>query len=450
MHMNHNDRHSRCCPRRWLVYMDDGGLSPLIWSVVLILFADFIAVCETALSSVSKVRMKTLAEHGNRRAEKVLFALENFDRTISTILVCTNISHIAVATLVTVAVTRRFGLSAVSISTIVTTLVVFFFAEMLPKSLAKKYSETLSLACITPLSLLVKLFTPVSFILSSVGTAAGKLVKAEEEISVTEDEIYDIIEDMTEEGSLDEEQGDLISSALQFGDVTVENVLTPRVDLSAIDIEDSSEEILEQIKEVNHSRLPVYEGSIDNVIGVLRIRAYIKAYLKNKGQVDIRSLVDKPVFLPESAPLAEAFPIMNRNRANLAIVTDHYGGTVGIITIEDILESLVGEIWDEDDVVDEPIVDQGDGRFFVDAEETVSVVFDEMDFEFPSDEEEEEHGSKRVGEWVYEQFSSIPRPRDSFEYQGLLVIVAKMEHNRIRKVVMQLPEKTEEEGGDEE
>ncbi|MCF0135461.1 MAG: HlyC/CorC family transporter [Lachnospiraceae bacterium] len=428
--------------------MDDGGLSPLICSLLLILFADYIAVCETALASVSKVRMKTLADHGNKRAEKVLSALENFDRTISTLLVCTNIAHLATAALVTVWVTRKFGLSAVSVSTLITSLLVFFFAEMLPKSIAKKYAEKCALGCISSLEIFITLFRPVSALLAVIGQWAGRLTKAEEEISVTEEEIYDIIEDMTEEGSLDEEQGDLITSAMQFSDVTVENVLTPRVDVLAIDIKDSREEILTQIKECNHSRLPVYEGSIDNVIGVLRIRAFIRAYLKDKEQADVRSLLDDPVFVAESAPVNEVLNIMSRNRANLAIVTDHYGGTVGIVTIEDILESLVGEIWDEDDVVEDPIVNQGDGRFFVDAEETVGDTFDEMEFDFPSPEEEDEHGSKRVGEWVYEQFAAIPRPRDSFEYNGLLVIVAKMEHNRIRKVVMQLPPKTEEGGED--
>ena len=336
--------------------MDEGGLAPWLISALLVLFADYIAVSETALASVSKVRMKTLAEHGNKRAEMVLDALNHFDQTISTILICTNIAHLGVATLVTVAVNRIWGLSAVTVSTLLTSLAVFFFAEMLPKSIAKKYSETISLWTIGFLTFLIHLFSPAAKLLSLIGNAAGKLTKGEEEISVTEDEIYDIIEDMTEEGSLDEDQSDLISSALQFGSVTVESVLTPRVDVVAIDIEDDQETILTQIKNTNHSRLPVYQGSIDNIIGILRIRTYIKAYLKNKGNVQIRSILDKPQFVTESATVDEMLEIMTKNRQNLAIVTDHYGGTVGIITVEDIMESLVGEIWDEDDIVEEPIL----------------------------------------------------------------------------------------------
>ncbi len=428
--------------------MDEGGLAPWLISAALILFADYIAVCETALASVSKVRMKTLAEHGDKRAERVLDALDHFDKTISTILVCTNIAHLGIATLVTVAVNRIWGLSAVTVSTLLTSLVVFFFAEMLPKSIAKKYSETFSLLTINFLTVLIRFFSPVSKLLSLIGNAAGKLTKGEEEISVTEDEIYDIIEDMAEEGSLDEDQSDLISSALQFGSVTVESVLTPRVDVVAIDIEDDREAILQKIKNTNHSRLPVYQGSIDNIIGILRIRTYIKAYLKDKDHVRIRSMLDKPLYVTESATIDEMLEEMTKRRQNLAIVTDHYGGTVGIITVEDIMESLVGEIWDEDDIVEEPILDQGGGLFLVDAEETVGDLFDEMDFEPESDEEEEELLNTRVGEWVYEHFTSIPAVNDTFEYEGLRVTVAKMEHNRIRKVTVKLPKETEKGGED--
>ncbi len=429
--------------------MDEGGLAPWLISALLVLFADYIAVSETALASVSKVRMKTLAEHGNKRAEKVLDALNHFDQTISTILICTNIAHLGVATLVTVAVNRIWGLSAVTVSTLLTSLAVFFFAEMLPKSIAKKYSETISLWTIGFLTFLIHLFSPAAKLLSLIGNAAGKLTKGEEEISVTEDEIYDIIEDMTEEGSLDEEQSDLISSALQFGSVTVESVLTPRVDVVAIDIEDDQETILTQIKNTNHSRLPVYQGSIDNIIGILRIRTYIKAYLKNKGNVQIRSILDKPQFVTESATVDEMLEIMTKNRQNLAIVTDHYGGTVGIITVEDIMESLVGEIWDEDDIVEEPILNQGGGLFLVDAEESLGTLFDETGFEPQDSEEEEELRNMRVGEWVYEHFAQIPSVNDSFEYEGLTITVAKMDHNRIRKVTVKLPKENKEGGEDE-
>lgn len=429
--------------------MDEGGLTPWIITILLILFADYIAVAETALSSVSRVRMKMLAEHGSRRAAKVLDALDHFDRTISTILICTNIAHLGAASVVTVAVTRRWGLSAVAVSTFITSMVVFFVGEMLPKSIAKKYSEHLSLWCIDLLTVLIALFRPASALLAAIGNAASRLTKGDPEISVTEDEIYDIIEDMTEEGSLDEEHGDLISSALQFNDLTVESILTPRVDVVAIDINDDSAAILQQIRSQNHSRLPVYEGSKDNIIGILRIRRYIQAYLKLGDQLDLRGLLDKPIFVTESAAVDELLPIMSRERQNMAVVTDHHGGTAGIVTVEDILETLVGEIWDEDDIVITPIVALENGNYLVDAEEPVADVLNEIGFECPP-EDEDELINTRIGEWVYDHFSSIPKVTDGFDYHGLRVTIAKMDHNRILKVVLRrLSEEEQEEGGAE-
>ena len=429
--------------------MDEGGLTPWIITILLILFADYIAVAETALSSVSRVRMKMLAEHGSRRADKVLDALDHFDRTISTILICTNIAHLGAASVVTVAVTRRWGLSAVAVSTFITSMVVFFVGEMLPKSIAKKYSEHLSLWCIDLLTVLIALFRPASALLAAIGNAASRLTKGDPEISVTEDEIYDIIEDMTEEGSLDEEHGDLISSALQFNDLTVESILTPRVDVVAIDINDDSAAILQQIRSQNHSRLPVYEGSKDNIIGILRIRRYIQAYLKLGDQLDLRTLLDKPIFVTESAAVDELLPIMSRERQNMAVVTDHHGGTAGIVTVEDILETLVGEIWDEDDIVITPIVALENGNYLVDAEEPVADVLNEIGFECPP-EDEDELINTRIGEWVYDHFSSIPKVTDGFDYHGLRVTIAKMDHNRILKVVLRrLSEEEQEEGGAE-
>ena len=428
--------------------MSDGDSWPWILSVLLLFFADYIAVTETALASVSKVRMKTLADHGNAGAQKVLDALEHFDRTISTILICTNISHLAIASLVTVAVTRRWGLSAVSVATILTSLVVMFFGEMLPKSIAKKYSERFSLLCIRPLTFLTLIFRPFSAILSAIGNAAAKLTKGDPEISVTEDELYDIIDDMTEEGSLDEDQGDLISSALQFGSVTVESILTPRVDVVGIDVSLSPDAVMELIREQNHSRLPVYEGSIDHVIGVLRIRNFIKVYLRRNGKLNIRRILDKPVFVTESTTVDDLLTMMTRSRANLAVVTDHYGGTVGIVTVEDILETLVGEIWDEDDEVKEAIVKEDEGKYLVDAEEPLGDVLEEIGFELKEDVKDEELINTLVGEWVYDHFPGVPAVGDSFVEEGeeqmaLVTTVREMDGNRILHVELKL-EKMEE------
>ena len=424
--------------------MDDGSRLPWIIAVLLLFCAAFFAVAETAYASCPRSRVKAAAERGDARAKTALLILDDFDKAISTLLICTNIVHIATASIVTVAVTKLWGLSAVSISTIVTTIVVFFAGEMLPKSIAKKYSEPLALATGPVLRFLMKVFTPLSALLTWIGQSAAKLTPDETPVSFTEDELYDIIEDMTEEGSLDEQQGELISSALQFGEVTVESVLTPRVDLVAVDISSRLEDILAVIKTTNHSRLPVYEGSIDNIIGVLQIRKFIKAYLRLGNNLDLRPLMDEVFFIHQSTNIDELLPVMSKRKLNMAVVTDNYGGTLGIVTVEDILEELVGEIWDEDDVVEESFVELGNGVYMVDADESVTDVFEQLGFEDP--EADEELVNTLMGEWAYEQFSAIPKVGDSFQYHQVQVTVAAMTHNRILKLKVALLPETEEGG----
>lgn len=427
--------------------MDDGSRLPWIIALLLLFAAAFFAVTETAFASSSRTRIKIADDHGNSKAKEALYVLDNFDQAISTLLICTNIVHIAAASVVTLAVTRMWGLSAVSISTVITTIVVFFAGEMLPKSLGKKYSEPVALFTAPALCFFMKLFSPISKLLTAIGQAAAELSPGEEQVSVTEDEIYDIIEDMTEEGSLDEEQGELISSALQFGDVTVENILTPRVDLVSLNVSAGHAEILETVKTCTHSRLPVYEGSIDNIIGVLQIRKYIKAYLRQGDELNIRPLLDEVFFVHQSTNIDELLPLMSRRKLNMAVVTDNYGGTLGIVTVEDILEELVGEIWDEDDVVEESTVEVSEGVYLVDADESVADLFDTLGYEDP--EQDEELINTLMGEWAYEQFPSIPKAGDSFRYHQIHVTVKTMVHNRIMKLqVTILPEETE--GGEAE
>ena len=428
--------------------MDEGSKLPFIAAVIiLLLLAMYCAVCETAFSACSRSRIKILADRGEARAKNALYVLDNFDKAISTILICTNIVHISTASVVTVFVTRFFGMSFVALSTVITTITVFFIGEMLPKSAAKKRSDKLALSLSGSLSTIMKVLSPLSSLLAKIGGMASKLTSSEQEVSVTEEEIYDIIEDMTEEGTLDEEQGDLISSALQFGDVTVESIITPRVDLVAVDINDSIDSILAVAKASSHSRLPVYEGSIDNIIGVLQIRKFIKAYLKSGHELEIRPLIDSVMFIHSSTKIDELLEQMSGRKLNIAVVTDNYGGTLGIVTVEDILEELVGEIWDEDDVVEEPFVRISDTKYTVLADNHVSDVFEEIGFKDPEDDESLE--STLMGEWAYVKFAAIPKVGDSFVYHGLKVTVAEMEHNRILSFTVEILPETEE-GGDEQ
>ena len=410
--------------------MDDGSQSTWLIVILLLFAAMFFAITETAFASVSRVRLKTDAERGDKRAEQALYVMDHFDRAITTLLICTNIVHIATASIVTVYVTKRWGVSAVSISTLITTLVVFFFGEMLPKSIARKYCEPLSLATAGILRFLMTILKPVAALLTMIGNAAAKLIKGDDETSVTESDIYDIIEDMAEEGTINEEQSELISSALQFGDVTVESILTSRMDVAAIDINMPQEEILQFIKEQNHSRLPVYEGTLDNIIGILHIRKYIRYYIRKGEALDIKPLLYEPFFIHQSTKIDDLLTIMSRKKINIAVVTDNYGGTLGIVTDEDILEELVGEIWDEDDRAVRNVVPMTDGSYSVNPEEHVQDVLDELGIPY-TEEQEEEIGRKLMNELAYEVFPHIPVAGDSFKYLGTQISVLVMRHNRI-------------------
>ena len=220
---------------------------------------------------------------------------------------------------------------------------------------------------------------------------------------------------MTDEGTLATDQGELMSSALEFSELTVETVLTSRVDMAAIDVAWDAARIIDFIKKQNHSRLPVYEDNVDHIVGVLQIRKYIKAWLHDGEKTDLRALLDEAYFVHQSTKINELLPVMSE-RKQIAIVTDNYGGTLGLVTVEDIVEELVGEIWDEDDVVEESFVPLGGDHYEVDADLTVGEVFDKLDLEIPDDDENIEH--KLMGEWAYEQFDHIPASATSSPTTG--------------------------------
>ena len=226
----------------------------------------------------------------------------------------------------------------------------------------------------------------------------------------------------------------------------MESILTARVDVTALDVDWPSEKVMGILRDLHHSRIPVYEGTIDNIIGVLQIRKYIKAWLDDRSGVDLRALLDEPYFVHQSTNIDELLSVMSAKKLNMAVVTDNYGGTLGIVTVEDILEELVGEIWDEEDVVEEPCVKNADGSYTFDASEDIETAFDFMDYEDP-DEFDFEH--KLLGEWTYEQFDLLPQEGDSFVYNGLRVTVQKIDHRRILKLrVERLPDEPAEGGGE--
>lgn len=412
--------------------MDDGSWLSVAALILLLIGAIYFAAAETAFASVSRARLRARQEKGEARAKRALWITENFERAITTILICTNIVHLSAASIVTVIVTRKWGEAAVVWGTIVTTLVLFYFGEMLPKSIAKRYSERCCLGTADSLYFFMRIFAPLAAVLTGIGQAAAKLTKGDVVVSVTEDELYDIIEDMTDAGTLDEEQGDLVQSALEFGDITVEHVLTARVDMAAADMSWPLERLLDFTRSIRHSRIPVYDGSIDNIVGVLQIRKFMKAWLADGDTLELRSILDKPYFVPATTKVDDLLPVMSRERLNMAVVTDTWGGTLGIVTVEDILEELVGEIWDEEDEVEEFFRALGGGRYELDARLDVQEALELLGFEDSGDDEELYH--KSLSEWTLEHFELMPAQGDTFEYNGWLFTISEVSQRRIRKL----------------
>ena len=300
--------------------MDADSRISIIFILILLILAALFAVAETAFASASQSKLKVSADRGDERAERAVNILDNIESAISTLLICTNIVHLTIATVVTVMVTRLWGLGLVSVSTIITTLVVFFAGEMLPKSIAKKNPEKFALHTAGLLSVMMKIFDPLARLLTWIGLQAAKLTKGEPEISVTEDELLDIFEDLAEEGVLDDDQEDMMSSVLEFTDTKTGRILTPKKKIIGIDVNMSKEEIFELINTLNHSRVVVYDGVIDNVLGILRIREYLKEYLKTREIPDVRDIMDEPYYVSSKTMADELLEEMSRARQNIALV----------------------------------------------------------------------------------------------------------------------------------
>ena len=414
--------------------MDAGSWIRIILLIVLLMGSFYFSGVETAFSSVNKVRIRGYAEDGNKKAAKALYIVDHFDRAIITSLIGNNIVNTGAAALVTAIVIDTWGEGAVGIATIITTLILFFFSETLPKNIAKDRSEDVSMAAAPSLSFLMTIARPIAFIFSGISTGLTKLFGVKDEPSVTEDELYDLIENIEEESDMGQQKSELVQSAMDFFDITVQDVFTPRVDVVALDIDDDDETNNRVIQECKHSRLPVYKGSIDNIIGILHVRNYLRERIKT-GKADIAALMTPPYFIPQTGKIDEQLAYMGENKVPLAVVTDEYGGTMGIVTTEDILEELVGEIWDEEDEVVEEFVDIGGNRYEVLGNLLVEDVFDRMDYE-DYDEEEDEFAHKTISAWALEQFEYIPKEGESFQWKDLVITVKQVDKSRITRLVI--------------
>jgi CBS domain containing-hemolysin-like protein len=317
--------------------------------------------------------------------------------------------------------------------TVITTVIVFLFSEMIPKAFANDRSNTVAHAFAGSLRMLMKIFAPLVAFFSLISNSVAKLFAVEKAPSITEDELYDIIDTIEEEGVIDEEQSDLFKSALDFSDTTAADIMTMRSDIYAINVNTPNAEIVKAILDSSYSRIPVYSGSLDNILGTLQIRNFLKEYMKNPG-VDIKKLLTAPFFINSGEKIDTLLTTMRQKKIYLAFVTDEEKHIVGVVTIEDFLEELVGEIWDEDDIVDEDFVKLGGNRFRVNTHLLVGDEFSRIGLSCPS----KSMASSPVISWVIETFGKFPEEEDSFRYKNIEVTVEEIEDGKISSVVFKV------------
>ena len=397
--------------------------------VILVGFSAFFSASETAFSSLNQIRLKSRAEDGDSSAARVLNMAEQYDKLLSTILIGNNIVNIAAASIDTILFTRMLGAErGATVSTIVLTIIVLIFGEVTPKSLAKEMPEKVATAVSPFLVLLMALMTPLTWLFTQWKKLLGHFVHSGEADTITEGELMTMVSEAENDGELTDRESELIRSAIEFDDVEVEEILTPRVDVVAVEDDIPLEELAQTFAESGYSRLPVYHGTIDNIIGVVHEKDFYIARLKKATKID--DLVVPTLYTTGSTQISQLLRTLREQHHHLAVVVDEYGGTEGIITLEDILEELVGEIWDEHDEVTEDFRKQSDGSWLVSGSASVDDLYEELDLP-----EEEDIDSNTVNGLVQEKTCHLPKVGDRFtlgEYDGVVTRTAKRRVTEVR------------------
>ena len=397
--------------------------------VILVGFSAFFSASETAFSSLNQIRLKSRAEDGDSSAARVLNMAEQYDKLLSTILIGNNIVNIAAASIGTILFTQMLGAErGATVSTIVLTIIVLIFGEVTPKSLAKEMPERVATAVSPFLVLLMALMTPLTWLFTQWKKLLGHFVHSGEADTITEGELMTMVSEAENDGELTDRESELIRSAIEFDDVEVEEILTPRVDVVAVEDDIPLEELAQTFAESGYSRLPVYHGTIDNIIGVVHEKDFYIARLKKATKID--DLVVPTLYTTGSTQISQLLRTLREQHHHLAVVVDEYGGTEGIITLEDILEELVGEIWDEHDEVTEDFRKQSDGSWLVSGSASVDDLYEELDLP-----EEEDIDSNTVNGLVQEKTCHLPKVGDRFtlgEYDGVVTRTAKRRVTEVR------------------
>ncbi|MBO4862236.1 MAG: HlyC/CorC family transporter [Firmicutes bacterium] len=409
--------------------------------IACVALSGFFSGAEMSYSSCSRIRMENLKDSGDKRAARAFIILENFDDALGAILTGNNLVNIAASSIGSVIIIKLMGSGYAWLSTVVVTVIVIIFGETIPKIRAKKISNTLALRYSAPVKCLMTVLKPFVFVVIKLVDLLTRELKGEdadmdEDTAAEEaiDELQTIIETAEDEDVLDEDQSELVQAAIDFLDVAAYEAMTSRVDVEAIDIDDEREDILAVIMEdTAFSRIPVYEESIDNIIGILYLNHFLKAYTESE-DVDIRSLLMKPLYVYKTTKLTSVLDQLRAEKQHMAIVCDEYGGTLGIITMEDILEEIVGDIWDEEDEIEEDEVKElSENLFELDGDlgiddfcETVGI-----------DPDEFESDSDTVGGWALEHFETYPVNGDTFEDEDLKVTILEIDERRVERLLVE-------------
>ena len=412
--------------------------SILIALIFLVLSYSFFSASETAFSSLNKIKLKALANTGNLKAEKAYELTENFSKLLTTILIGNTIVNVVAASLATVLFVNIFGGNGVAISSIVMTLIIMVIGEIIPKNIAKHIPEKFAMSVTPILKLLTFIFTPLTFIFNYLERFISKVFNYDSDTYST-DEFITMVEEANEEGDIEDHEADLITNALEFNDLDVGEILTPRIDIVAIDVnEDKPIDIELKYRDSGFSRLPVYEDSIDNIIGVLIEKDFYYHLLYEKNS-NIKTMLKEVIYTSPQVKISSLLKQFQTSKSHLAIVVDEYGGTQGLITMEDILEELVGEIYDEHDEVIEYYKKLSDNEYLVKGTLDIYDLFEH--FAIDTDEEFE---FNTTSAWVIDVLDKIPTIGESFDYKNMHIEVTDADSKKVNEVKITFSQEEDE------
>lgn len=408
--------------------MDSSSIMMVVILVILIIFSAFFSATETAMASFNRIRIKNKAEDGNKRAKLVLSYIDKYDRMLSCILIANNIVNISAASLATVLFLQYFPIYGATISTIVLTCAILIFGEITPKSLAKDQPERFALFAAPLLRIFLFLLAPLNFLFSLFYKLAAKLLHTKAEEGITEEELITMVEEAENEGGLEPHESQLILAAIEFNDLAVMEILTPRVDIVAVDKNASMDTLELSFVESGYSRIPIYDNNIDNIVGVIHEKDFYAARYRHRHISDFSSLIGEVLYTTGNSKISSLLQLLQRSKTHMAIVVDEYGGTLGLVTLEDILEELVGEIWDEHDEVLEEFKKQEDGSYLISCSADLDDLFDRFSLHG------ETNDSNSISAWVLETLGHIPVVGDHFVYENLDVTVTKVDNRRVLEI----------------